>query len=110
MFGCPRAYIEGENEGLRKCEDFGKLGCVTSITYTLPDGIYEWGVQAVDGRRVGSKFAKGTFTIGDQTGINEAKDTSPEASDKIHYDLQGRRVSKGYRGIVVSKEKKVVKK
>ena len=109
LLGCPRAYIDGEREGKRKCEDFGKLGCVTTVTYTLPDGQYEWGVQAVDGRRVGSKFTKGTFTVGQSDGIDEIEITAEEKM----YDLLGRPVApqKGKRqspAIYIVKGKKVV--
>lgn len=65
LLGNCRAYIEGENEGLRKTEEFGNLGTVKTITYTLADGKYTVGVQAVNGRRDGSKFATKTFVIKD---------------------------------------------
>lgn len=91
LLGSPRAYTDGEFEGQRKCEDFGKLGCVTSITYTLPDDTYEWGVQAIDGRRNGSKFTKGTFTVGAGSGITQHP-LSAEQQPTAVYDLQGRRV------------------
>ena len=89
LLGCPRAYLDGEREGQRKCEDFGKQGCVTSVTYTLPDGRYEWGVQAVDGRRTGSKFTKGTFTVGQTDGISAPTSAASSSAGPV-YDLQGR--------------------
>ncbi len=108
LMGCPRAYIDGTNEGLRKCEDFGKLGCVTTITYTLPEGQYEWGVQAVDGRRVGSKFTKGTFTVGNGSGI-----VSPQAGLALSgpvYDLQGRRHEAPLHGVNIVSSGKFIKR
>ena len=95
LLGCPRAYLDGDREGQRKCEDFGKLGCVTSITYTLPDDTYEWGVQAVDGRRVGSKFTKGVFTIGSGSDIAQQPSPVTDPSSPAIYDLLGRRTTTG---------------
>lgn len=70
LLGNCRAYIDGENEGLRKTEEFGNLGTVTSITYTLADGKYTVGVQAVNGRRDGSKFATMTFILKEGVIVN----------------------------------------
>ena len=108
LLGNPRAYLEGEREGQRKCEEFGKLGCVTSITYTLPEGDYEWGVQAVDGRRMGSTFAKSTFKVG-ETGIAQVE--NKETVDTPYYTIDGRRLAGKpvARGIYLHSGKKYVK-
>lgn len=103
LLGNPRAYIDGDREGQRKVEEFGKLGCVTTIAYTLPNGEYEWGVQAVDGRRIGSKFAKGKFTIGGVSGISNIA-TSAEILSTEYYDLQGRQLnSQPEKGVFIKK-------
>ncbi|MBQ7527668.1 MAG: VCBS repeat-containing protein [Bacteroidaceae bacterium] len=79
LLGNCRAYIEGENEGLRKTEEFGNLGTVTSIVYSLPDGKYTIGVQAVNGRRDGSKFTTKTFTLRDGVVCSIVLDESSSA-------------------------------
>ncbi|MBQ8047916.1 MAG: glycoside hydrolase family 127 protein [Prevotella sp.] len=108
LLGSPRAYVDGEMEGLRKCEEYGKLGCVTAITYTLPDGSYEWGVQAVDGRRVGSKFAKGTFAVG-SSGISEQPVGQP-SQEQAYYMTDGRKLNHrpDRKGIYLHQGRKVV--
>lgn len=94
LLGNCRAFTSGANNGLRKCEDFGNLGCVKQITYTLPEGNYKWGVQAVDGRRVGSRFATGTFS-NITTGIKTIDNGQliMESHQKVIYNLQGQRIS-----------------
>lgn len=101
LLGNCRAYIEGENEGLRKTEAFGNLGTNKTITYTLPDGSYEWGVQAVDGRRTGSKFAKGNFTIV-ANGIQE-RQMAETAQSVARYNVAGQQVSARMKGVQIEK-------
>ena len=111
LYGNCRAFISGANNGLRKCEDFGNLGCVRQITYTLPEGNYKWGVQAVNGRRVGSRFATGSFS-NITTGISSPLPTSPQGGDDAHpssvYDLQGRKTSLLRPGVYIVNGKKIV--
>lgn len=98
-----RAYTSGVNEGLRKCEEFGKLGCVTSITYNLPEGDYTWGVQAVNGRRVGSKFAKGSFKIGSSSFVEEIEDKAIPTVVAV-YNVAGVELDKeASRGVVLER-------
>ena len=107
LLGNCRAYVDGPNEGLRKCEESGNIGMNRSMTYTLPDGKYEWGVQAVDGRRVGSKFVKGSFSI-QTTGIGLLP-SSPRKGREAgrYYNLNGQRVGSNYKGIVIEKGEKI---
>ena len=113
LLGNCRAFTSGANNGLRKCEDFGNLGCVRRITYTLPEGNYTWGVQAVNGRRIGSRFATGTFS-NVTTGISLTPLTpSPKGEGETYtsiYTLQGTRINSMKKGIYIVNGKKVVVK
>lgn len=114
LLGNCRAFVDGDDDGLRKVEDFGNVGCATSLLYTLPDGTYTWGVQAVNGRRVGSPFAQGeAFTIGQTDGIGQAAIRSPRAFNV--YAIDGRIVRRGSqtavglpKGVYVVNGKKMV--
>ncbi|MBQ8424325.1 MAG: T9SS type A sorting domain-containing protein [Coprobacter sp.] len=49
----------------------------SEYTMTIPDeGVYEWGVQAIDNGNVGGLFAHSTFST-DGSGINNISDESP---------------------------------
>ena len=114
LLGNCRAFTSGANNGLRKCEEFGNLGCVKQITYTLPEGNYTWGVQAVDGRRVGSRFATGTFS-NITTGIKTIDNGQliMESHQKVIYNLQGQRISNHHNmkpGVYIINGRKVVVK
>ena len=110
LLGNCRAYVDGMNEGLRKCEEPGNLSTNTKRIYDLPDGDYTIGVQAVNGQYYGSKFATVSFTLdkGEITGIERTL-LMPTTSS-VRYNLQGQRVGEGYRGIIVENGRKVVKK
>lgn len=69
----PMAVIGGEKNGWRKVS--GRMGNVFYNTsyelYDLPDGVYEWTVQAINGAYLGGSFAEiQTFQIGNGSGIN----------------------------------------
>lgn len=105
LLGNCRAYIDGDNEGLRKCEEPGNIGLSRTITFTLPEGKYEWGVQAVDGRRVGSTFVKGDFTL-KTTAIKSPG--SKTKGRKTTYNTQGQQIGDDYRGIAITEGRKTL--
>lgn len=61
-----RSFIGGDHDGIRKVMDLGNAMMNKTIKLQdLPDGTYQWGVQAIDASFDGSIFANGTsFTIG----------------------------------------------
>jgi hypothetical protein len=65
LYNSVRSHVGGNLDGVRKVLDLGNAMLNKSITlHTLPDGNYEWGVQAIDASYEGSTFATGTFIIG----------------------------------------------
>ena len=62
----PKAVFDGENNGFRQVSEQGNVFTNKRWElYELPDGIYEWSVQAINYNRVGGAFAKfQTFTLG----------------------------------------------
>lgn len=113
LMGNCRAYISGEREGLRKVEEFGNLGTNHSIEYTLPDGTYTVGVQAVNGRRDGSTFTTTSFSIadGEITAVNGVNDSN--VPDGPLYNLSGHAVGGKNtavpHGVYINSGKKIVK-
>jgi hypothetical protein len=76
----PMAVVGGERNGWRKVA--GRMGNVFTNTeyelYDLPDGQYEWTVQAINGAYLGGAFAATqTFTIGEASGIDQVNDPVP---------------------------------
>lgn len=70
----PMAVIGGERNGWRKVGgQHGNVFYNTSYElYNLPDGIYEWTVQAINGAYLGGAFAETqTFTIGTGSGLKQ---------------------------------------
>ncbi len=61
------------NDGFRKLPAIGNTNYNTSWRVRdLPDGIYYWAVQTIDGTLSGSAFSEeGTFAVGGVTGIEE---------------------------------------
>jgi len=57
--------------GYRRVARLGNGQLRTSWTLTLQEGIYYWGVQAIDGAFLGSPFAPG----GEATGLEDAPET-----------------------------------
>ncbi|MFT3739947.1 MAG: T9SS type A sorting domain-containing protein [Breznakibacter sp.] len=68
-----RSHVGGQLDGVRKVLDLGNAMLNKSIAlYNLPDGVYEWGVQAIDASFDGSVFAAGaSFTVGTGTGVGK---------------------------------------
>ena len=70
-----RSHVGGDLDGIRKVLDLGNAMQNKSITLNgLPDGAYEWGVQAIDASFDGSVFAGSQFTIGSSTVIDRMND------------------------------------
>lgn len=53
----PMAIMGGENDGWRKVNRMGNMFLNKKIELNLPEGNYEWTVQAVDAARFGGSFA-----------------------------------------------------
>ncbi|MDR0542092.1 MAG: FG-GAP-like repeat-containing protein [Dysgonamonadaceae bacterium] len=75
----PMAVVGGAKNGWRQVG--GRMGNVFSNTsyelYELPDGVYEWTVQAINGAYLGGAFAEPkTFKIG-SVGIHPVNDYKP---------------------------------
>ena len=76
----PMAVVGGDKNGWRKVA--GRMGNVFYNTsfelYDLPEGVYEWTVQAINGAYLGGAFA-GTqkFTVGNPQGIKTIADYNP---------------------------------
>lgn len=107
-----RAYISEDMNGLRKVEEFGNLGTNRSVDYTLADGDYTVGVQAVNGRRDGSPFTTLAFSIsnGELSSISDVK--TPVVTDRL-YNLRGQVVGGSNtavpQGVYINRGKKIVK-
>lgn len=78
----PNAFTEGINNGLRKITGMGNISLNTSWTLNdLPDGEYEWSVQAIDAAYEGSQFAAlQSLTVGIPTEIIDAKMTTNDVN------------------------------
>lgn len=104
--GCT-SFIGGEKDGIRKVLREGNAYMNKTITLTLADGAYEWGVQTVNAALRGSVFAKGeNLIVGDCSGIKNVE--TKVASDAI-YNIAGQRVANDFKGIVIENGKKVIK-
>ncbi|MBQ8046902.1 MAG: family 43 glycosylhydrolase [Prevotella sp.] len=57
------SFVGGEKDGVRKVNQAGNAYNARSITLTLPQGRYTYGVQTVNARLEGSVFATGSFEI-----------------------------------------------
>ncbi len=76
----PMAVIGGENDGWRKTTGLGNVFTNNRWElYTLPDGVYEWTVQAINGAYKGGSFAAmQTFTIGTPQSVKIEQAFHPE--------------------------------
>ncbi len=78
----PMAIVGGERNGWRKVA--GRMGNVflnKEFSLTLPDGEYEWTVQAINGAYLGGSFAATrTFTVGEGQGtfVQDASIINPD--------------------------------
>ncbi|MBQ6653443.1 MAG: VCBS repeat-containing protein [Prevotella sp.] len=111
------SFIGGELDGKRKVVGPGNACQAKTVTLTLPQGSYTYGVQTVDASYHGSPFATGTFTVGTTGILDEGfwmKDESNTSSSLIPnpssiYDLQGRRISSSRKGVYILNNKKIIK-
>jgi hypothetical protein len=78
----PMAVMGGEKDGWRKIGGrMGNVFCNTSYElYDLPNGTYEWSVQAINGAYLGGAFATTqTFQItGNESGIDQPDNYKPK--------------------------------
>jgi hypothetical protein len=97
------SFIGGEKDGKRKVLRDGNAYMNTSMTLTLPDGTYEWGVQTVNAAQRGSVFATGqTFIIGTGTGIKSTFNDD-SINEVARYNTCGQAISGPQKGINVIK-------
>ena len=83
------SFIGGDNDGLRKVLRDGNAYMNTTLTLSLADGTYEWGVQTINAAQMGSTFTKGTtFVIGSGTDVKSATNSSA-ATEVARYNLNG---------------------
>lgn len=114
LLGNCRAFVDDAYCGKRKVEEPGNRGTATSALFTLADGLYTVGVQAVDGRRQGSPFCTAQLYLSngiptDIRGVHSSD--NPARRSSSWYNLSGQRVSEpsASRQILVTKGKKVVR-
>lgn len=96
LLGNCRSYVGGELDGQRKCMDIGNLSYVDSVSYTLPEGRYTWGVQTVNASLQGSPFATGEFVIGSSDDVSLP---AQSASQPTFYNALGQRLTLRQRGL-----------
>ncbi len=75
----PMAVIGGENDGWRKINRLGNVFLNKRIELVLPDGEYEWSVQAIDAARFGGNFAP-IENLQIITGLKDFENFSPYIS------------------------------
>lgn len=98
------SIIGGTNDGIRKVNNLGRVGCRTEWTFfpTKP-GTYTWGVQTIDAAYNGSTFTEGPqFTVTEEeigTSISEIDNIQCLRRNDV-YNLAGQRLSKAQRGHV----------
>lgn len=94
------SFVGGDNDGVRKVLREGNAYMNGTLTLTLADGTYEWGVQTVDAAFVGSVFAKGeTFTIGSGTSNGGISAVEGSVTEIVRYNVNGQVVSGTQKGI-----------
>ena len=92
VYNACTSFIGGDKDGVRKVLREGNAYMNTSITLTLADGDYEWGVQTVNAAEKGSVFANGeNFKVGEGSGITEKK--AAEAIEVARYNAAGQAVA-----------------
>ena len=84
------ATMGGENDGWRKVNRMGNLFLNKKVEVNIPDGNYEWTVQAVDAARFGGHFAP-VKALNLATGVDETVVFKPAISIeantlKVSYD------------------------
>ena len=97
------SVVSGRYVGKRRVNQMGNAGTNRSMTYTLPNGTYTWGVQAVNSAYEASAFAEGPdFTI-ETTGIDSSLSRPGEPAGSSVYNLQGQRLNRPAKGITIRK-------
>ena len=101
--------VAGYPSGRRKTPTSGNACQARRIVLSLPDGEYTYGVQTVSGAYIGSRFAEGTFSVSDATGIKEMKNEELRIKNEgaAIYDLQGCRKTEVTRGVNIVGNKKI---
>lgn len=95
------SFVGGDKDGIRKVLREGNAYMNTSISLTLPDGTYEWGVQTINAAERGSAFAQGgRFTIGDGSAVQAVKGN---AAVKAIYSIDGRQLEGVQKGVNIVK-------
>ena len=101
------AFVGGTNDGVRKANCLGRVGCLTEWAFRPQKaGTYSWGVQTVDATYTGSIFTEGPqFTVTEEdigTGLSPILSHGKEAI----YNLSGQHLSKPQRGVNIIKGQK----
>lgn len=96
------AFVGGELDGVRKVMQMGRQGCNHSLKLSLPEGDYSWGVQAVNARYEGSRFAVGHFFV-NKDAVTSIRGICRERRVKARYDIMGRQLSSSAKGFVLTK-------
>ena len=90
------SIIGGTNDGIRKVNSLGRVGCRTEWTFfPKKAGTYTWGVQTIDAAYNGSTFTEGPqFSITENeivTGLQEMHNVQGTIHDEV-YNLAGQRL------------------
>ena len=98
------SIVGGTNDGIRKVNCLGRVGCMTEWTFRpTKAGTYSWGVQAVDAAYTGSVFTEGPqFTVTEEdieTGLTPAFSHKEETI----YNLGGQQIPRQQRGVNIIK-------
>lgn len=95
------SFVGGDKDGVRKVLREGNAYMNTSLTLTLPDGVYEWGVQTINAALRGSAFAQGgRFTIGDGSAVQAVKEATGK---QAIYSVDGRQLEGLQKGVNIVK-------
>jgi hypothetical protein len=106
------SIIGGTNDGIRKVNSLGRVGCITEWTFfPQKPGTYIWGVQAIDAAYNGSTFTEGPqFSVTAEeiaTGLSEMRNVQGTIHNDV-YNLAGQRLSKAQRGQIIIENKKTM--
>lgn len=102
------SFVGGDNDGIRKVTRQGNVYMNKSIKLkNVSDGTYTVGVQTINAALRGSKFTTTpNVVVGTGTGIENV--ATEKVQDDAIYNAAGQRVGKNYKGLVVTKGKKVI--
>ena len=104
------AFVGGTNDGIRKANLLGRVGCRTEWSFCpLKPGIYSWGVQTVDAAYNGSVFTEGPqFTVTEENIANSIKDLKDSKDTQEIFNIAGQRLSKRQKGVNIVGNKKII--